>query len=133
MRDIILTYLKANVVTGFGVSDNLPFQQNGEPLYLQNLKSLYVTQPTVEQEPLFETLDAIDIVSETTVASCYVVTDAKTLPSNYDSLVTAVKGIRTASTVKAGGYTAKEVDVSTTLTDDTMITQFDMEFTNIKH
>ena len=131
MRDIILTYLKANVVTGFGVSDNLPFQQNGEPLYLQNLKSLYVTQPTTEQEPLFETLDANAPVSETTVASCYVVTDAKTLPSNYDDLVSAVKGIRTTATVKAGGYTGKEVDVTTSLVDDTIVTQFDMEFTKV--
>jgi hypothetical protein len=132
MRDIIITYLKANVETGFGVSDHLPFNQNGEPLYLQNLKSLYVDQPTVEQEPLLETLDAQGIVSETTIAQCYVVTDAKTLPSNYDAQVTAVKGVRTTATILAGGYTGKEVDVSTSLVDDTIVTQFTMEFTRVK-
>jgi len=132
MRSQILTYLKDNVVTGFGVSDNLPFQQNGDPLYLQNLKTLYVNQPRTEQEPLFETLDSISIVSETTIASCYVVTDAKTLPSNYDDLVTAVKGIRTDSTIKNLGYTAKEVGITTTLTNDIQITQFDMEFTKVQ-
>jgi hypothetical protein len=130
MRDIIITYLKANVVTGFGVSDKLPFNQNGEPLYLQNLKSLYVNQPTVEQEPLFDTLDAQAIVTETTIVECYVVTDAKTLPSNYDELVTAVKGVRQAATIL--GYTAKEVDTSTSIVDDTLVTQFVMEFTKVK-
>lgn len=129
MRDLILTYLNDNVVTGFGVSDNLPYNQNGEPLYLQNLKSLYVNQPTVEQEPLFDTLDAQALVSETTQASCYVVTDAKTLPSNYDDLVTTVKGVRTAAL--SLGYTAKEVDVQTSIIDDTLVTQFDMEFTKV--
>lgn len=131
MRDIIITYLKANVVTGFGVSDKLPFNQNGDPLYLQNLKTLYVNQPTVEQEPLFDTLDAQAIVTETTIATCFVVTDAKTLPSNYDELVTAVKGVRTTATILAGGYTGKEVDVSTSLVDDTIVTQFTMEFTKV--
>ena len=132
MRDIIITYLKANVVTGFGVSDKLPFNQNGEPLYLQNLKSLYVDQPAVEQEPLFETMDALALVTETTNASCYVVTDAKTLPSNYDAMVTAVKGVRTTATVNAGGYTGKEVDVTTSIVADTIVTQFNMEFTRVK-
>jgi len=130
MRDIIITYLKANVVTGFGVSDKLPFNQNGDPLYLQNLKTLYVNQPTVEQEPLFDTLDAQAIVTETTIATCFVVTDAKTLPSNYDELVTTVKGVRKAATIL--GYTAKEVDTSTSIVDDTLVTQFVMEFTKVK-
>ena len=129
MRDIILTYLNDNVVTGFGVSDNLPYNQNGEPLYLQNLKSLYVDQPQTEQEPLFDTLDDQAIVSETTTASCFVVTDAKVLPSNYDELVTAVKGVRTAATVL--GYTAKEVDVNSNIIGDELVTQFDMEFKKI--
>ena len=129
MRDIILTYLNDNVVTGFGVSDNLPYNQNGEPLYLQNLKSFYVDQPQTEQEPLFDTLDDQAIVSETTTASCFVVTDAKVLPSNYDELVTAVKGVRTAATVL--GYTAKEVDVNSNIIGDELVTQFDMEFKKI--
>lgn len=132
MRDTIITYLKANVVTGFGVSDRLPFNQNGEPLYLQNLKSLYVNQPTVQQEPLFDTLDAQALVTETTNVQCFVVTDAKTLPSNYDELVTAVKGVRTTATINADGYTGKEVDVTTSIVDDTMVTTFTMDFTKVK-
>lgn len=129
MRDIILTYLTDNAVTGFGVSDKLPFDQNGDPLYLQNLKQLYVTQPQTEQEPLFDTLDDCGVVQETTTAEVYVITDAKTLPSNYDALVTAVKGVRNAATIQ--GYTGKAVSVNTSIQNDQLQTRFDLEYTKL--
>jgi hypothetical protein len=132
MRSLILTYLEANKPSGFGVSQNLPFDQNGSALYLQNLKSLYVDNPTTEQEPLYDTLDDCSIVSETTIVDVYVVTDAKTLPSNYDAMVTAVKGVKTDTTIT--GYTEKRVNVSTSYANgDQLVTQFEIRFTNIKN
>jgi hypothetical protein len=131
MRSLILTYLEANKPSGFGVSQNLPFDQNGTALYLQNLKSLYVDNPSTEQEPLYDTLDDCSIVSETTIVDVYVVTDAKTLPSNYDAMVTAVKGVKTDTTIT--GYTEKRVNVSTSYANgDQLVTQFEIRFTNIK-
>jgi hypothetical protein len=132
MRSLILTYLEANKPSGFGVSQNLPFDQNGSALYLQNLKSLYVDNPQTEQEPLYDTLDDCSIVSETTIVDVYVVTDAKTLPSNYDAMVTAVKGVKTDTTIT--GYTEKRVNVSTSYANgDQLVTQFELRFTNIKN
>ena len=132
MRSLILTYLEANKPSGFGVSQNLPFDQNGTALYLQNLKSLYVDNPSTEQEPLYDTLDDCSIVSETTIVDVYVVTDAKTLPSNYDAMVTAVKGVKTDTTIT--GYTEKRVNVSTSYANgDQLVTQFELRFTNIKN
>lgn len=132
MRSLILTYLEANKPSGFGVSQNLPFDQNGTALYLQNLKSLYVDNPTTEQEPLYDTLDDCSIVSETTIVDVYVVTDAKTLPTNYDAMVTAVKGVKTDTTIT--GYTEKRVNVSTSYANgDQLVTQFELRFTNIKN
>jgi len=131
MRSLILTYLEANKPSGFGVSQNLPFDQNGSALYLQNLKTLYVDNPSTEQEPLIDTLDDCSIVSETTIVNVYVVTDAKTLPSNYDAMVTAVKGVKTDTTIT--GYTEKRVNVSTSYANgDQLVTQFELRFTNIK-
>ncbi len=130
MRSLILTYLEANKTSGFGVSQNLPFDQNGTALYLQNLKTIYVDNPTTEQEPLYDTLDDCSIVSETTIVDVYVVTDAKTLPSNYDAMVTAVKGVKTDTTIT--GYTEKRVNVSTSYANgDQLVTQFELRYTKI--
>mgnify|MGYP003646190610 CR=1 FL=1 len=131
MRSLILTYLETNKPSGFGVSQNLPFDQNGSALYLQNLKTLYVDNPSSEQETLYDTLDNLGIVSETTIVDIYVVTDAKTLPSNYDAMVTYVKGVMKASTIT--GYTERRVNVSSSYANgDQLVTQFECRFTNIK-
>jgi hypothetical protein len=130
MRSLILTYLDANKVSGFGVSQNLPFDQNGSALYLQNLKNIYVDNPTTEQEPLIDTLDNCSIVSETTIVNVYVVTDAKTLPSNYDAMVTMVKGLRTLSTLE--GYTERRCNVSTSYANgDQLVTEFELRYTKL--
>lgn len=132
MRSLILTYLEANKPSGFGVSQNLPFDQNGSALYLQNLKSLYVDNPQTEQEPLYDTLDGNSIVSETTTISVYVVTDAKTLPSNYDALVTLVKGVKNISTIT--GFTERRAIVNTSYANgDQLVTQVELRFTNTKN
>lgn len=130
MRSIVTTYLQNNAVSGFGVSDQLPFNQNGQALYLQNLKTLYVDQPRTEQEPLYDTLDDSSVVTETTTVDVYVATDAKTLPSNYDTLVTTVKGVRTDSTIQ--GFNAKEINVITSIVNsDQLQTQFECKFTKV--
>jgi hypothetical protein len=130
MRSTVKTYLQNNTVSGFGVSDQLPFTQNGTALYLQNLKTIYVDQPTTEQEPLYDTLDDSAIVTETTTVDVYVATDAKTLPSNYDTLVSTVKNVRTDSTVQ--GYHAKEINVITSIENsDVLLTQFECKFTKV--
>lgn len=130
MRSLILTYLETNKPSGFGVSQNLPFDQNGSALYLQNLKTLYVDNPTTEQEPLIDTLDTTRIVSETTIVNVYVVTDAKTLPTDYATLVTTVKGVRNLSTIT--GYTEQRCNVSTSYANgDQLVTQFEFRYTNI--
>ena len=131
MRSLVLTYLDTNKVSGFGVSQNLPFDQNGSALYLQNLKTIYVDNPTTEQEPLIDTLDNCSIVSETTVVNVYVVTDAKTLPSNYDAMVTMVKGARTLSTLE--GYTERRCNVLTSYANgDQLVTEFELRYTKLK-
>lgn len=130
MRSTVKTYLQNNTVSGFGVSDQLPFTQNGTALYLQNLKTIYVDQPTTEQEPLYDTLDDSAIVTETTTVDVYVATDAKTLPSNYDTLVSTVKNVRTDSTVQ--GFHAKEINVITSIENsDVLLTQFECKFTKV--
>ncbi len=131
MRSLILTYLEANKPSGFGVSQNLPFEQNGSALYLQNLKQLYVDNPSTEQEPLYDTLDDNPVVSETTIVNIYVVTDAKTLPTDYDTMVTIVKGVKNISTIQ--GYTTKRVNMSSSYANgDQLVTEFEARFTNIK-
>lgn len=126
MRDIILGLVDNIGVTGFASSNKLPFDQNGVPLYLQNFKKVYVDLPQTEQEPLFNTLDGNGPVNETITVTAYIATDAKTLPSNYNQLLTALKSIRISSDIT--GYNQKTTGVQTEYVDDSLLTVVDWVF-----
>lgn len=127
MRDLVYSFINDNLVTGFKLTDSLPWSKDGAPLYHKNKKTIYVDRPNTTQEPLFDTLDGMSAVEEITTVSVYVVTDAKTLPSNYEALVSAIQGGRVDATLTAG-YTQRQTPVSTEYEDDTLVTQFDFTF-----
>lgn len=126
MRDLILDLVVNIAVDGFSSSNKLPFDQNGVPLYLQNFKRVYVDLPQTEQEPLFTTLDGSGAVNETTTVTAYIATDAKTLPSNYNQLVTALKSIRISGDIT--GYNQRTTSVETEFVDDSLVTIVDWVF-----
>lgn len=126
MRSIVLDYLDSNKVTGFTVSDMLPFNTSGQPLYLNNFKTVYVDQPQTSQEPLIDVLNGAGVVNETTTISVYVTTDAKQLPANYATLVSAIKGTRLDSAIT--GATQRTTTVSTEYSADALVTRFDINF-----
>lgn len=126
MRSLVLDYLNANKVTGFTVTNALPYSASGQPLYLNNFKSIYVDQPQTSQEPLIDVLNGAGIVNETTTIRVYVTTDAKQLPANYDALVSSIKNARLDSDI--AGVTQRATAVSTEYQSDALVTQFDINF-----
>lgn len=126
MRELILDLVDSINITGFNTSVKLPYDQNGDPLYLQNFKRLYVDLPQTDQEPLFTTLDGGGAVNETITVTVYVATDAKTLPSNYDQLLSALRNIRISSNIT--GYNQRTTAVSTEYIDDSLVTTLDYVF-----
>lgn len=128
MRDLVLDYITANPVTGFTVATKLPWNDKESPLYRENVKSIYVDQDQSVQEPLFDTLDGLSAVNETTTVSVYVATDAKNLPSTYETLVSTLRSGRIDETLTMG-YTQRQTPVNTAYDGDIMITQFDYTFT----
>ena len=126
MRDIILDLIESSLQTGFSTSGRLPFDQNDTPLYLQNFKRIYVDLPQTEQDPLFSTLDGGGAVNETITVTAYVATDAKTLPSTYDSQLTALRAVRIDNSIT--GYNQRLNSVSTEYIDDSLVTTVDYVF-----
>lgn len=129
MRNDILTYLKANLVSGFGVSEELPWDASGQPLYLKNMKKIYVDRPQTVQEPLIETLDNRGIVEETTTVTVFVSTDAKNLPTNYDTMVDTVKAAKALDTTT--GWNQRQTTVETSFDSDNLVTEFTFNFTKL--
>jgi hypothetical protein len=129
MRTAIYDYIKALSLGTFKLSDERPFDASGNPLYIKNMKTVYVDNAQTTHDNLISTLDGLVIVAETTSVRAYFSTDAKQLPSNYSSLVNSIKGARTTTDIT--GVNRREVDVTTRYEEDKMITEFEFRFTNI--
>lgn len=126
MRDLILAWLQDNAVTGYTVTAELPWDSSGQPLYLNNMKRIYVDQPQTGQEPLIDVLNGQGVVNETTTVRVYLATDAKKLPANYDAVVSMIKSTRLDPDIT--GVTQRTTTVSTEFDSDVLVTQFDINF-----
>jgi|TARA_R110000803_G_scaffold40893_1_gene88091 hypothetical protein len=131
MRDTLLTFLTTAITgTDFSVTQELPYNGDGAPLFLKNLKKVYVDQDQTSQDPLLDVLDASgQVVAETVTNTVTVVVDAKVLPSGYATLVSQIKSARLDPAIT--GFQQKSTDVSTEYNTDRLVTEFVFNFTKL--
>lgn len=133
IRQAIIDGISALSLGTFAVSSELPWDAAGQTLYFKNFKVFYVDEPEREQSTLFNTLDGNpggSLATLTTTVSVYVVVDAKQQPANYDSLMSAVEGVKNTSAITA--VRSREVDRITTFEADALLTEFVFRFTELK-
>jgi len=92
MRSGILTRLQSSFTTStvFRVSTELPWSQGDNPLYLKNLKTIYVDKPEQISSSLIDTLDyrGVDQIDQT--LEVFLAVDAKNPPTQLDSAVSTI-------------------------------------------
>lgn len=126
MRQEVLDYISSLPLGGYLSTEETPWSDNGVPLYVKNLKKIYVDNPEYVSEPLITTLGSLSINQETTVIRIYLANDAKTVPSNYDTLLSDLRAVKDITTVE--GVSRRQVDVKVTYNDDVMITELEVRF-----
>ena len=126
MRTEILDYFKANKVSGYTLTNELPWDASGDPLYLKNFKYIYVDSDQIAQEPLIDVLNGVGIVNEITTVRTYITTDAKNQPSNYATMVSTFMNARLDTDIT--GVTQRATQVSTEFIGDAQVTQFEFSF-----
>jgi len=126
MRTEIIDYFKSNKVSGYTLTEELPWDNQGNPLYLKNFKYIYVDSDQIAQEPLIDVLNGAGIVNEITTVTAYITTDAKTQPSNYATMVSTFMNARLDTDI--AGVTQRATQVSTSFAGDAQVTQFDFSF-----
>lgn len=126
MRSEIIQLIRNSLPEGFAVSEQAPFEQNGLPLHRQNFKRVYVDQPQTDQDPLFSLLDGNSVINETVTVSAYVTTDAKTLPTNFNTAVDSLRAVSLQDSLT--GYNQKTNSVNTEYNDDSVTVRVDYVF-----
>ncbi|MEN9296031.1 MAG: hypothetical protein RJA42_297 [Bacteroidota bacterium] len=84
-----------STLTQFSVSQELPWDQNGQPLYRKNLKKIYVGPDRVEQTTLIALVGpGQDVYQNDRIAEVYLATDAKNPPSQLNQAITSILSAR---------------------------------------
>ena len=126
MRTQILDYFKDNKVSGYTLTQELPWDSSGEALYLKNFKYIYVDSDQIAQEPLIDVFNGAGIVNEITTVRTFITTDAKNQPSNYATMVSTFMNARLDTDIT--GVTQRATQVSTEFVGDAQVTQFEFSF-----
>jgi hypothetical protein len=126
MRSVVYNYIKALALKSVSLSAELPYQTNGTDLYLKNKKTVYVDVAQSSQDAVTDTFNGKGAVNEVTTVSVYFVNDAKRVLSDYDSIVTQLKGARTATGTEE--YIQKLCQVTVSYEEDAMVTQLEFSF-----
>ena len=130
MRTELLTAITTAVSTynQFTVSAELPWEQNGTPLYLKNMKKIYVDRERNEQSTLFAFLNSPDIYQDDLICEVYLAVDAKNTPSQLDSVISAIMNAKSATGVVNFGV---ESDYTLDKQEDVLIYTFEFRMNTI--
>jgi len=129
MRQEILDYISSISLGAFSLSQELPYDNSGVPLYVRNPKRIYVDLAQYSVDRILTTLDGIQISFETTSVKVYFTADAKSLPANYGTLISDLKLGKDTNTITA--ISRRECVVNTSYDADMLVTELEFRFTKL--
>jgi hypothetical protein len=131
MRAELLTALTTGLAnTGIGVSSELPWTSGNEPLYLKNMKRLYLGSEQRVDEDLIPILNGNNVKRRQLIVRGYLAIDAKNQPAGINNALDAIKLARDA-TVFGQSY-ERFVEYTTEITGDVTIYTVEYKFRNIE-
>jgi len=129
MRQEVIDYIQTLDIGGYNVSNELPWEESGTPLYIKNLKKIYVDVDQFEVDPFVQTFSGLNINNETTVVRIFFANDAKNLPPNYSDVVSELKTAKDIEVIQ--GFNRREALVSTEVEADRLVTELELRFTKL--
>lgn len=129
IRDDLITQITTNLSghSDISISQELPFDSGGTPLYDKNPNVVYVDEQVLDVEQLYRTLDQGNVNQTTTTVNAYLSTDAK---NQFTDINTVVSNLLIARNVITN-VTDSNSDYETEITDDKITYTFEYNFTTI--
>lgn len=129
MRAETIAYLQSQNLGGMTLSQDLPFDDSGVPLYLKNVRTVYVDQKQIANAPIVQTLGGVNINNEETSVIVYFALDAKNLITTYGTVVETIKAVK--DSISLDGVHTRVAAVDTEYENDLLITQITITLTRI--
>lgn len=129
IRDDLITQITTNIAahSNVSISQELPFDQSGVPLYNRNLTTIYVSEQDITVEQLYRTLDQSNVNQTSTTVNAYLSVDAK---NEYSDIDTVVANLLIARNTVANTIDSSS-DYETEITDDVITYTFEYNFITV--
>jgi biopolymer transport protein ExbD len=129
IRDDLITQITTNIAahSNVSISQELPFDQSGVPLYNKNMGTIYVDEQDIVVEQLYRTLDQGEVNQSTTTVNAYLSVDAK---NEYSDINTVVANLLIARNVVTN-VLDKNSDYETDMVDDVITYTFEYNFITV--
>jgi biopolymer transport protein ExbD len=129
IRDDLIAQITTNIAahSNVSISQELPFDQSGVPLYDKNMGTIYVDEQELNVEQLYRTLDQGNVNTTTTTINAYLSVDAK---NEYSDIDTVVANLLVARNVVPATVTS-ESDYETDIADDVITYTFEYNFITV--
>ena len=118
-----------STLTQFAVSQELPWEQNGLPLYRKNMKKIYVDRSTQVENTIINTLDDRNVLTEDSICLAYVSVYAKNPPSQLDNLISNILVCKDRTGINNFN---SESDYTLDKTEDVLTYTFEFRLTLLK-
>lgn len=130
MRTEILTYLKTALASAsIKCSQELPWEDSKDALYVKNMKTLYIDNGFTTQTVKIPVLPPSEDVMETiTTVRGYFTVDAKSQPSGLEQAMSILASARDITTISVAG---REYSYSTDIVGDTVLYTIEYRFVSI--
>ena len=129
IRSELLTQITTNLAAfpNIRVKTELPWNTSGNPLYIQNMKMVYVDEEQIDVEQLYRTLDQNNVNTTVTTVNAYLAVDAKNQLADINTVVANILSARNvvSSTLDSAS------DYETEIEDDVITYTFEYNFTTI--
>lgn len=129
MRTELLTYLTAQLTGTIKTSQELPWTEGNDALYLKNARRVYLDEPNTEQTEFLPTLGSLTINARITTVRWYLSMDAKNRNADLDSAITTLGSAKDITTIT--GVWQRQFDYTTTIENDRIIYEGEYRFTNL--
>lgn len=130
MRELIVELIQDTDTGVLTLSQELPYSADGTPLYVKNLRKIYVDVMTTNSVQFLATLDNNAINTLTNTIRVFWATEAK-VSETYEDIVTNLLGIKDSASIRALGYVNRQCNAVTEYVDNILVTTLEYEFQKI--
>ena len=129
MRTELLTYLTAQLTGSIKTSQELPWSEGTNPLYIKNARRVYLDEPYTEESDLFPTMGSLMINERITIVRWYLSVDAKNRNTDLDSALNILGSAKDITTIT--GVYKRLFDYTITIDNDRVIYEGEYRFYNL--